>query len=207
MSTYILGNAQDARIHSGSPTKNFGMSDLIALGHKDADADFAIARSVIYFPALHTGGVPRNRKVLSAKLELYLMQDNCSYSRTYSFFRLKTSFVEGQVTWNNRKDGTPWETAGLWKASGTSNDYEIGVKIATTKLAANESKGWKTWNLNVDKVFEMINGVWTNYGFFGMCDAEYNDAYMFWSQQQADTNYRPKLTVEVEDYAGGIIFM
>ena len=194
-------------MHSGSPTTKFGLSDTLALGRLDSDADFKIARSVIYFPTLHTGGVPRNRKVLSAKLELYLMADYCQYSRPYSIYRLKTSFVESQVTWNNRKDGTPWETAGLWKASGTSSDYEIGVKIATLSLSASEGAGWKTWNLNVDKVFEMINGVWTNYGFFGMCDAEYNDAYVFLSQQYANATYRPKLTVEVEDYAGGIIIM
>jgi len=206
MSTYILGNAQDARIHSGSPTKNFGMTDLIALGHKDADADFAIARSVIYFPALHTGGVPRNRKVLSAKLELYLYNDFCSYSRTYSFFRLKKSFVENEVTWNVRSVGNNWKVAGIYTAY-YDDDYERADPIATTTLSASESVGYKTWNLNTDKIFEMINGVWTNYGFFGMCDAEYKDAYTFRSQQHVNESTRPKLTIEVEDYAGGIIFM
>jgi len=206
MSTYILGNAQDARIHSGSPTTKFGLSNTLALGRLDSDADFKIARSVIYFPTLHTGGVPRNRKVLSAKLELYLMQDYCSYQRTYSFFRLKKSFVENQVTWNVRATGVSWKVAGIYTAY-YDDDYERADPIATTTLSASAGVGWKTWNLDVDKVFEMVNGVWTNYGFFGMCDAEYNDAYTFRSQQHATTSERPKLTVEVEDYAGGIIIM
>lgn len=206
MSTYVLGGAEDARIHSGTPTKNYGLSDILALGQIDSDADFKIARSVIYFPTLHTGGVPRNRKVLSAKLELYLTQDYCSYQRTYSFFRLKKSFVENQVTWNVRATGASWKVAGIYTAY-YDDDYERADPIATTTLSANEADGWKTWNLNVDKVFEMINGVWTNCGFFGMCDAEYKDAYTFRSQQHVNESTRPKLTIEVEDYAGGIIFM
>ena len=206
MSTYVLGGAEDARIHSGTPTKNFGLSDTLALGRLDSDADFKIARSVIYFPTLHTGGVPRNRKVLSAKLELYLMADYCQYSRPYSIYRLKKSFVENQVTWNVRATGASWKVAGIYTAY-YDDDYERADPIATTTLSASAGVGWKTWNLNVDKVFEMVNGVWTNYGFFGMCDADYNDAYLFYSNQYTNPNYRPKLTVEVEDYAGGIIFM
>ena len=204
MSTFVLQSdgVTDAEIISGSPTTARGLGTVLSLGQRDDDADYKIGRSVIKFANLSNGGVPKNRAVVSATLSLYLTTDRCNYSRTYSWFRLKNDFVESEVTWRIRKTGVNWAVQGIYSASN-STDYERADPIATITLAASEAAGWKTWNLNTTKIFEMINGIWVNNGFFGMCDAEYNDQYFFRSNNHATVNTRPKLTVVVDDAVSG----
>lgn len=203
MSTFVLQSdgVTDAEILSGSPTTARGMGTVLSLGQRDSDADYKIGRTVIKFANLSNGGVPKNRAVLSATLSLYLTTDRCSYSRSYSFFRLITDFVESQVTWNVRKTGVSWDHAGLYTAY-TSTDYNK-TAIATTTLGASEAVGWKNWSFDTDVIFRLINGVYPNHGFFGMCKSEYNDQYFFRSSNHATVNTRPKLTVVVDDAVSG----
>lgn len=208
MSTYILqphgADSRDCDILSSKPTTNYGSSTLIAMGESNATTQ--IARLLLLFEQLSNGYVPRNRNVKSAVLSLYLSDDASSNARTYSFFRLKREFIFSQATWNLRKTGEAWAVAGVYSASN-STDYERADPIATLSLSASEADGFKNWDLDTAKVFELINGVFPNYGLFGMCDGENNDQYIFRSGNHATESSHPKLTIEIDDYSSDAIIL
>lgn len=206
--TFVLqpgsSDGEDLTIFNKSATTNHLIYEWLAMGEHNALSTY-IYRILIRFPTLATGGVPKNRTVLSATLSLYLYDDSCSYSRSYSFFRLKRAYVPAQATWNSYQTGSAWHHAGLYTAYA-SDDYDK-TALATTTLGASEADGWKEWDLDTDVVFQMINGYYQNNGFFGMCNAEFNDLYDFRSSRYSNATLHPKLTVEVEDYVGGAIML
>lgn len=195
----------DSEIISGSPTATRGLGTVLSLGHS-SDSDYLIGRTVIRFDALSNGGVPKNRRIISCQLGLYLTTDRASYARSYSFFRLKSDWVESEVTWQRRKIGTNWAVAGVYSAV-KETDYERADPIGTRNLTASESAGFKYWDFDTDKIFEMVNGRFVNNGFFGMCNAENLDQYFFRSRQHATEATRPIMIIEVEDAAGGVIIL
>lgn len=205
MSTYILQPSADSEIISGSPTAARGLGQVLSLGHS-SDSDYLIGRTVIKFNALSNGGVPKNRRIISCQLGLYLSTDRSSFSRSYSFFRLKTDFVESEVTWRIRKTGVNWAVQGIYSAYNDT-DYERADPLGTITLGASESAGYKYWDFDTDKIFEIVNGRFANNGFFGMCNAENQDQYFFRSREHSNEATHPALIVEVEDYSSDAIIL
>ena len=197
-------NSIDTDIISSNPNTNYGSGTLMAMGESNAAEQ--IARILIKFAGLTDGSVPKNRNVLSAILSLYLASDASSNARTYSFFRLKREWTVSQATWNIRKTGESWAVAGVYSAFNDT-DYERADPIATKSLTASEADGFKGWTLDTDKIFDIINGRFANNGFFGMCDGENNDQYIFRSGNHATSSSHPKLTLVLEDAPGGVMIL
>ena len=118
-----------------------------------------VARSLIKFDL---SSIPSNATITSATLSLWTDADFSDNDRTIRVYRLKVPFNETQATWNEFETGVSWQSAG---ASGT-NDRE-STDIGSVLIAANEAIDVeKQISLSTNKIQEMINGTFTNTGFF-----------------------------------------
>jgi len=100
-----LPASADSRILSFSPTGN-GATTYLSVYNTPGN----VQRTAIAFDL---ASIPAGQQVTSATLRVYGSPfSSASGGTTISVWRLTESFVETQVTWNNRQTSTPWTTVG-----------------------------------------------------------------------------------------------
>jgi len=143
-------DTDDAQISADSPNTNYGAVNPI-----NVDGATPHAHAVIKFPNIFGSGpsqVPSGAVITSATLKV-----NCTGTgNTLKLYRLTEDWVEGEVTWNNRKSGTAWTGA------GAQDESNAGISINGDCTAL----GWRTIDIT-QFVQEWSNGA-PNYGIVTM---------------------------------------
>lgn len=186
MTTTVLTASIDARINDYAPTTNYGTNTELRVGESNAAS--GVSRTFLKFSNLSNGTIPSNATVSSATLELYSYGDLSSRARTFRVFRQKRAWTENGITWNKYDGTNNWATAGGFGAADCEQT-DIGSRAMTDTEAA----GWKSWSLSTSAIQEIIAGTWTNNGFMIKADTENDDAYQYYSREQAGS--APKLTI------------
>jgi len=129
--TITLNPTGNARIRSSVATTNY---QDVFIGELNSAA--SIQRSFLTF---NFSSIPNGAFILSATLRLRVMGDYASTDSYLNVYRLLVDYVANQVTWNIRKTGTNWATAGGFSAT----DCEL-TEIGSVATSASESVGsWK----------------------------------------------------------------
>jgi len=142
--------------------------------------------------------LPTNTTVNSAILVLQrdsaLHNGGDSGKLTY-VFRLTNSWVETQVTWNNRSTGNPWATAGS-DYVGTTGVLNVSPYASNTlNLVDYVSPGIFALSNNVTTlVAEWVGGVYTNLGF--AVTGEYLNQLVYHSREASNAALRPALILD-----------
>jgi hypothetical protein len=92
----------DAAVLQGYPTLNFGNTTDMWAGYDESlEPDGKIARSLVKFDIT---GLPSNQVITRAALRVYLVNswDYPNTSRTTTTYRLTSSWLESNVTWNDQ---------------------------------------------------------------------------------------------------------
>jgi hypothetical protein len=175
---------KDAQIVQESPTTNSGSSTQFGVGEDNTNTTHSSA--LLEFDL---SGLPADATVESATLSIWVETDRSSNARTMRAYAINNDWVETQVTWNNRKSSTPWQTAG---ANGASD--VIADDIGSTAMADNLTDGTRVdVVLDPAMVTEMIR---QNYlGIKLKMDTEADDRYLFKSSDHGTAAQRPMLTV------------
>lgn len=185
MTTATLNPTADAWIISNLATNNYDTSTQIGAGERNDSV--SVRRTVIKFDL---SGIPASATINSATLRLYCTLDYATNARTYRVYRLKVDYHPTQVTWNIRKTGTNWQTAGGFGADDCEQT-DIGSRDMTASETLNE---YKEWTLTASKIEEMIDGTFTNNGFLILADTESDDCYVF-NSVDVGTN-SPELVID-----------
>lgn len=188
-------NGSDALIYSAAATTNYGSLANINIGERN-DA-VGTWRTCIKFSDLDnflsdpdlSGFV-----ITEAYLYLTVLNDFSSNARTFELFRLLVDFDVAAVTWNIRKTATNWGAAG--GLAGT--DYD-STPMASCSFSATEAAGVvKSFVFSAGGIVElqkMIDGTYTNNGFFLKAQTETNDGYTFESADSATADLAPVLYI------------
>jgi subtilisin-like proprotein convertase family protein len=171
-----VSETDDASLRSDNPATNYGSAvDLLV----DDSPDY---HTVIKFPNIFGGGsnqIPLGSAITSATLTVEVYDSGTDID----VYQLTESWIEDQVTWNNRLTGTAWSNAG---ADGT-----LSHKTTPDDTFTNGSTGTK----NIDVTTSVQN--WS--------DGEANQGWVFIdttsggvdirSSEYATVASRPKLSV------------
>lgn len=178
----------DARIISLFGGSNFG--DFLSVYRIGTN----VQRTVIRFDI---GSLPAGQVITNATLRLYGTPfGDADASTSVRVFRLTESFVENQVTWNNREAGTPWAVSG-GSFVGTTGVQGTDPYAIYTGL---QTSGWYEWDVT-QMVSEWNDGVHANHGFALTSDP--NTVLTFTSREGLTatgdaTAFRPELVVSYE---------
>ncbi|MGD2037980.1 MAG: DNRLRE domain-containing protein, partial [Desulfobacterales bacterium] len=132
-----VSETDDASLRSDNPTTNYGSAVDILV---DDTPDY---HTVIKFPNIFGGGanqIPLGSTVTSATLTVEVYDPGTDID----VYQLTESWIEDQVTWNNRVTGTGWSNAG---ADGTSSH----------KAAADDTFTGSTGTQNIDVTTSVQN--------------------------------------------------
>ncbi len=145
-----------------------------------------LQRSLLEFDL---SGLPRDLEVVSATVTLTIRTDYSSNARTMYVYAMNTDWTEGGATWTG-SGSHAWQTAG---AIGT--DDAIATPIGSVSMADNLTDGTKvSFTLDLASVKEMVK---ENYfGFKLQMDVESNDAYTFYTSDDATSDNHPKIVIE-----------
>lgn len=127
MATRILQPSPGADTHldSGSPTTN--MSGLTTLQNY-ADAASAYRRVLLRFDVASLGLAADD--VISGFIVLWNNgSDGGSLPASFDVHRVTSEWAAAEATWNNRKAGTPWGTAGGDFAAAVELSYQIASPL------------------------------------------------------------------------------
>jgi len=186
MTTTVLNPTYDTYLTSINPDTNQDTTTIIASGESNAVSG-AVFRALVKFDF---SSIPSNAVVSSATIELYMVTDKSSNTRTKRWFRVKQAWISNQATWNIYATGQGWQTAGCDGA----NDRE-STDIGSLSMSDAETEGaWFSWSLTSSKVQEWISGAFTNNGMGLITDTQSNDSYSFESLEHVG-GHDPKLTV------------
>lgn len=174
------------------PDSNNGAGeDIMAEGESDGDLP---ARGLIAFDISGIG------RVASAILQVYLRQCPGASGPTKVQRMLVTDWVENQVTYNLRKTGTAWNTAGC---SGSGTDFTPTNEATSNTPAA---PGWQSWDITdlfndaVDNGQDILSVRLTDAGFT-------DGAAYFASKERSSGAYAPKVVYnEASKSRGGMLF-
>lgn len=181
-------NMNDAHIVSTAATTNYGSSTELGVGESNAGS--SVYRSLLEFDLT---GLPYDMNVTAATLTLTVDQD-LSDGGTMCAYALKVDWVEGQVTWNIRKQtGVNWQTAG---ASG-ENDRELEDAVGCVELGAGLEAG-QTVELVLSPNDVEAMRKQNYFGFLLKMEDEANDLYIFRSSDHGTETDRPKLSLSYD---------
>lgn len=192
MATYNLSPTRDAHIRGDAPTSNYNSNAGLGVG--EANNSSALYRALLHFDL---SGIGAGETVTSATLKLYRGSDLSDNARRFNCYRVRRAWTTG-VTWNTWNGSDNWTTAGC---GDTTNDRE------STVLGYRDMSGAETLHqecqfpLNAAMVDAWRAGTFANNGLIIIAETENNDCIIFRSQDYAEAEYRPILTVETS--AGG----
>ncbi|MBL7944117.1 MAG: DNRLRE domain-containing protein, partial [Flavobacteriales bacterium] len=147
------------------------------------------AHSLIKFDL---SSLPANATIISATLSLWTSADLSNIDSAIQIYRLKTPFVEGQVTWNRSATGMNWQSPG---ASGI-NDREMS-SIGSIIILANEPLNTeKQIGLDPVKIQEWVNGSIPNNGFILVADTKLDDRFNYKTSETSNAGQRPRLVIQ-----------
>jgi hypothetical protein len=90
-------------------------------------------------------------------------------------YRMKTSWIEAEATWNSASTGVSWSEPGAFGVTDCEQE-----PIGSISFYYNtESDHIYSAELNAEKVIEMINGTFTNNGFLIKTDELVSDCYLY----------------------------
>jgi len=180
------GATNDTYIDSYASTTNYGSTNPMILGKSGTNPK---RRILIKFAGLSDGTIPSGATIDQARLALYCTAEASTNAHTARVFRMKTSWVEAQATWDIRATGTNWATAGAFDAT-ECEQTDIGTRDFSATEYLNR---WKYFYLTASAIQEMVSGAFANNGFLIKIDTEDADEYKFSSTDSA-TN-KPALMV------------
>ncbi|MDJ0701184.1 MAG: DNRLRE domain-containing protein, partial [Woeseiaceae bacterium] len=169
------GESEDAEIWQQSPDDNYGNSDETWVSSASNDT----TRSLLRFD---TGAIPRGARIIDATLSLE-RRSGSGQSEPISAHRITQSWEESSVTWNSRRWGVSWNTAGA--------DFELTPYATALVGPANQSPEWDVTSL----VQGWVDGSYPNYGVVLVATTSGMTGERFHSSDVVDPANRPSLTV------------
>ena len=125
--------------------------------------------------------IPVGSNVLTSTLFLY--EENTQNNQTIHLHRITNSWVESQVSWNERNAGVPWNTPG--------GDYITATTVAT--FTPNIDKQHR--QINITSVTQgWVNGTFTNYGLLLRSTGD-NGEVKFKSKEEGNSSKQSRLCV------------
>jgi len=192
MATLIVNPTIDTRILGHAATSNYGIANILEVGEVAGQTGWW-GRSLLMFDISE---IMTNATIQTCTISLKIKSDNSSNARTMYAYRLKRNWVENQATYNKYNSDNNWQTAG---ATG-ANDYDA-TAIGSVSLSASESvNSWIHISITPSKVQEILDGTFDyvpgKLNVLLKMDTEYNDAYAFYSNDDATPENRPYVTIE-----------
>lgn len=187
-------NALDAFIANGTYAgTNYGTHASLYIGRASSGI---LYRGCIKFDL---SGFPAGAVINTAKLVL-TVSAALAVNNTVAIHRLLVDWAEAEVTWNIRKTGTNWSTAGGF----SSNDCEQSALVSSV-VSANAAAGTMiTFSLPVSTMQALVNGQLTNNGFL-IKGTESGDTRTAFYSANNDSN-KPYLEIEYY-FPQGIIML
>jgi endonuclease/exonuclease/phosphatase family metal-dependent hydrolase len=174
----------DATIQAGaSANTNFGSLDSIATKAGVTYDD--LRRALIKFDTQNT--LAAGTAIQSAVLTLTIKTAGTDATRTIGVYLVGSSFLQTEATWNVRKSGYPWTTAGgdigvLSAQQSVPNVAGSKVRFDVTKLVAAAVSGASTSR-------------YTRIALVDLGAASASSERQFYSMEAADPSVRPVLTI------------
>jgi hypothetical protein len=189
-------NALDAFIANGTyASTNYGTASLYYIGRASTGI---LYRGCIKFDL---SGFPSGAVINAVKLSLTVNAAGAS-SNTVAIHRLLVDWLEAEVTWNARKTGTNWSTAGAFDS--TSCDL---TELTSVVIPSSTSAGSKIdFTLPVSTMQELVNGQLTNNGFLIKGTESGDTRVNFYNSNAATESQRPALEIEYY-FPQGIIML
>lgn len=178
------GDAVDATLSEHDPNLHLGGSLQI---EADGDEPSGTGRDRAALARWSVRSIPAGSLVQSVQITLHVT--NPSAGQSYEIYALARSWVEGEVTWNQRRAGAAWETAGARGAS--DRHWTVLGRLAPT------STGTYTVPLNsagVARVQAWVDNPDSNYGFI-FSNSSSADGMNAASKEDGTPARRPRLTV------------
>lgn len=205
---YLAGSTEilvrdDAHILRAYPywQYNFGGASRISAGANGTGGEW---RALLHFDL---DDYTADYRLTSAILKMYLSQELSGYETILYVYRLLQDWIAGTakgiddpidgVTWTLRDGNSKvWDLAGADRPNIDRDSTEIGKRT----FSASESVGWKEFNLNINKVQEIIDKTIENNGFM-VAAGSYTVAsqYLFRSKEnEFGMDYFPRLALTWE---------
>jgi len=167
-------NGKDSEMISTHPNTNYGSWESMGSG--------SVARTIIEFDL---SSIPSNADITSAVMSLYNYYTSMTAGNVAAY-RIKVDWVESEVTWNVRKSGVSWDTAGCDGENDRESTYIAQEYISST--------GWNDFDLDADAVEEWINGSFSNNGM--LLKRTDTSALIYWrSSDYGGSSTDPKITI------------
>ena len=159
----------DLTIYSASSTSNLSSSTATALwiGEDDTASD-EVGRGLFWFDM---SSIPVTDVITTAKLRLYITADYCTNARTWGVHRVLRAWVFEEATWEEYSSGNSWGSPG---GNGVGDLESTG--IGTCAFGTSDT-GWKEFDIEPDRIKEMVTGAFTNNGFHVRVNSEVDDQY------------------------------
>jgi hypothetical protein len=176
--TSAYAGTDDATIREASAGTNYG---TVTTCEADGDDGSGVDKSCLLRWTL--SGIPAGSTVQSATITLRVTDASAN---TYGLHAVSRPWIEAQVSWQNARTGTPWETAGALGAS------DRGAVVGTVTGAT----GSRTVTLNaagIAAVQSWVDGG-TNAGII-IASTSNTDGFDVASSERSTTSHRPRLSV------------
>jgi endonuclease/exonuclease/phosphatase family metal-dependent hydrolase len=172
-----------ATIRGGSYADN---NDRSVLATRASDNLTDARRALLKFDTQNT--IPAGSAVTSARLTVTVKSGGTAASRTIGAYQVSTSWTETEVTWNRRRVGSNWTTAG----------GDLGSKIASADVA--NAAGTKVTFDVTPLVKSAVSGSlgssrYTRIALVDLDAANTQSARAFFTSQDTNVSVRPVLTV------------
>ncbi|MCP4334722.1 MAG: DNRLRE domain-containing protein [Gammaproteobacteria bacterium] len=168
-------DGEDAEIFEQSPNNNYGSSAETWVSSAASDT----TRSLLRF---NMGALPTGARILSANLSLKRWTGLGS-DQPVSAHRIRNSWSEDSVTWNQRETGTNWDTAG--------GDFDNRAVVTTPVGPADDRYAWDITPL----VQGWVDGSYPNYGVALVAAVDGMPGEQFHTSDDADPSKWPSLSV------------
>jgi sulfur relay (sulfurtransferase) complex TusBCD TusD component (DsrE family) len=173
---------RDAYLYEYHNTLNFGTA--LFLEDKPTSSRF---RSLVRFAIFQSEGgpVPDGATVTSATLSLYKYG---YYDTKYQLRPLLANWVEGEVTWNQSRQGVPWTSPG---ATGLGSDIAVNYDALGSTLW---DPGWVAFDVT-GGVREMAVGRSNQGWVLDTVSGNANAKYFYSREYATDATLRPTMTI------------
>lgn len=186
---------QDSQLKQGAPDTNFGTEDTADVTSSDPPIGSPVnTRMILQFDV---SGIPAGALINSAALKLTALSHGAGGDDAIlAVHRVNESFIEGDVTWNDREAGTPWLSPG----------GDISAAIANSSTGMGTVDGLKSFDVAI-LVQQWADGI-TNNGLMVKNTVENSAAagvtWTFATKEHATVENRPVLEVNYSA-AGGTV--